>query len=112
MKNHPARYLNVALGFWLLVSTFLWAHSSAQFVVTWLTGVAMTFFGLIALGIPRFEIVNVVLGAWLVVSAFALPRIGAATNRNSVIVGLLVVILGFVGSERSLVHHRPAHAAV
>ena len=30
----PARYVNLVLGAWTLVSTFLWRHSEPQFLVT------------------------------------------------------------------------------
>jgi len=110
MRNHPARYFNVALGFWLLVSTFLWPHSAAQFTVTWISGVVATFFALVSLGLPRLRVVNVLVGAWLIVSSFALPHVTSGTVVHNVVVGALLVALGLLRTEEAPAGGRAAHA--
>jgi hypothetical protein len=110
MRNHPARYFNVALGFWLLVSTFLWRHDAAQFTVTWLSGVVTTFVALVSLGLPRLRVVNVVIGAWLIVSALALPHSTSGTVVHNVVVGALLVALGLSRTEEAPAGGRAVHA--
>lgn len=97
MSPRDARYLNIALGAWLFISTFLWRHSAQQSTVTWVTGLVIIAVALIALTTPAVRYVNVALGIWLIVSAFSFPRVSSATVWNNAIVGIVVALVALVG---------------
>jgi hypothetical protein len=94
-----ARTVNVLLGIWLFISAFVWNHNLAQRTNTWICGVLVVIFALLATRAPAARFVNVVLGAWLFVSAFFLgPNHG--TVWNNALVGIAVLLLALTPSER------------
>jgi hypothetical protein len=92
-------YLNIIVGIWLFISTFLWRHSPAQFSNTWIMGVIVAGVAALALVWPTIRYLNTLAGTWLSISAFALPTIAAGTRWNNFLVGIIVVTLSLAGAE-------------
>jgi hypothetical protein len=106
--GRQARYINIILGLWMIVSAFLWPHSSSQFTNGWVVGLLSAFAAIIALSAPGARYVNTVLGAWLFVSAWALPRMMVGTAWNDVLVGIAMFVVSLIPSQaqRFGIHHR------
>jgi hypothetical protein len=92
----PARTLNVILGVWLFISAFAWPHTPASFTNTWLVGLLVVIFALIAMRTPSTRYVNTALAIWLFISAFALPRASVATAWNNALCAIAIFILSLV----------------
>ena len=102
MAHRYARYLNIILGLWLVVSAFAWPHAPGQFTNAWMMGVIAAGSAAIALSVPGFRLVNTFVGIWLVISVYALPRFSGATALNNVVVGLLIAIASLAGPGRTV----------
>jgi hypothetical protein len=87
------RYLNVFLGIWLVLSAFLWPHSSGQFWNAISVGFLVAALALLASEtLPEARYVNTILGAWLIISAFTMHAASAGTIWNHFVVGLTVAV--------------------
>ena len=94
-----ARYLNVLVGAWLLVSAFAWRHDQAASANTWICGILVLAFALWALWMPTMQWWNTLIGAWVVFAGFALQHLSAATQWNNVILGVLILLISLVPSQ-------------
>lgn len=103
----PARYLNLAVAGWLLVSAFLWSHSEPQFLVTIFVGAVIAVIAPFEFGPSLARKISAAAGGALVLAAFALPRTSAVTLWHNVIVGLVIVGLSFFGPPHGIVRPRP-----
>lgn len=99
MRDRDARYVNIGLGVYLVLSAFLWTHSSAQFTNTWVIGLIVASSAALALATPAFRYVNTVAGGWLMLSAFLLPRLSMGTLWHNFIAGLVILALSLVGRQ-------------
>jgi hypothetical protein len=82
------RWVNIGLGAWLVLSSFLWEHSAAQFNNDWLVGLAAVFFAFVALRSDLIRYVNTVVAVWLFISAWVLPVVSQATFWNNLLVSV------------------------
>lgn len=82
------RWVNIGLGAWLVISSFLWKHSAAQFHNGWLVGAAAAVFAAIALRSDLIRYVNTVVATWLFISAWVLPVVSQATFWNNLLVAV------------------------
>ena len=103
----PARYLNLGIASWLLVSAFLWRHSEPQFLITVLVGAVVAATAPFEVGPSLVRKVNTACGAVLVLAALALPRTSAWTLWHNVIVGLVIIGISFFGPPHGNVRPRP-----
>ena len=103
----PARYLNLGIAGWLLVSAFLWRHSEPQFLVTILVGAVIAIVAPFEFGPALARKINAAAGAALVLAALALPRTSTLTLWHNVIVGLVIVGISFFGPPHGIVRPRP-----
>ena len=97
MTNKVARYVNMVLGSWVLLSAFVWRHDGVQFLATVLAGavvVAIAPFGLFA---ARARILTLASGAALAAAALLLPHQSMATTWNNAIVGVAIAAVALVG---------------
>jgi hypothetical protein len=85
-QSWSPRNLNIWLGAWLVISSFLWRHSPAQFNNAWLVGAAAAMFAAIALRADVIRYLNTVLAIWLFFSCWALPVDSQATFWNNLLV--------------------------
>jgi hypothetical protein len=103
----PARYLNIALGAWTLVSAFLWRHSEPQFLVTIGVGAILAMVAPFEVGPRRVRTVNIAAGGALLLGALALPHTSTFTVWHNVILGLVIVGVSFFGPPHGKVPPRP-----
>lgn len=103
----PARYLNLGLAGWVLVSAYLWPHSRAQFLVTIAVGALVAIIAPFDLFSRRVRKINMAAGAVLALAAVALPRASAATLWHNVVLGLLIMTVSFFGPPHGHVPPRP-----
>ncbi len=92
----PARTLNVIIGVWLFVSAFTWRHTPASFTNTWILGLLVAIFALIAMRTLAARFVNTALSVWLFIAAFALPHATVATVWNNALCAIAIFILSLV----------------
>ena len=96
--------MNVLMGVWLFLSTFLWAHTTAQMVNALIVGALLVTFGLLGTRVPNVCRLNSVLAVWLFISAFVLPRetiarAGALTLSTSIFIAIVVFIFSLPALE-------------
>jgi len=92
----PARTLNVILGVWLFVSAFAWPHGPAAFANTWIVGLLVAIFALVAMRTPLARWINTALSIWLFISAFALPHANVAVVWNNGLCAIAIFILSLI----------------
>jgi hypothetical protein len=100
------RWINVALGAWLIISAFAWPHTSPQFANALIVGAICAVAAAFALRTPQVRFVNVALAIWLFVSSWALPIEHSATIWNGVVASLIMLVAALVPSNRTLAIHR------
>jgi hypothetical protein len=112
-RKVAARAVNVVLAIWLFISAFVWAHTGAQMTNTWILGVIVFVFALLAMRLPAVRYVNALAAIWLFISAFALPRISVGTAWNNALVAICVFFLALAPSEMTRLPSSPhqPHAA-
>jgi hypothetical protein len=103
----PARYLNLVLASWLLVSAYTWHHSEAQFLITILVGAIVAIVAPFELGPPRVRQINMAAGGLLALAAVALPRTSAVTLWHNVLLGAIIAGVSFFGPPHGDVPPRP-----
>ncbi len=102
MEYRKARYLNIALGIWLVVSAYLWRHSSAQLANVWISGLIVARCAAVAITEPGVRFFNSAVGIWLILSSVVLPRVSTATAWNNVLIGAVITLASLVGPRRSI----------
>ncbi len=92
----PARTLNVIIGVWLFVSAFAWRHTFASFTNTWIVGLLVAVFALVAMRTAAARYVNTALSIWLFVATFALAHVSAVSVWNDALCAIAIFILSLV----------------
>lgn len=111
MTHLEARYLNILLGLWLLVSAFVWPLGTAHLVNSWIVGLVAITAAFLSLGMPAARYVCMAAGVWLFVSTVAVFRASAsAMYWNDALIGLALVVLCLAGSRPDVTIRRNTHA--
>lgn len=111
MTHQMARTCNMLLGAWLFLSSFLWLHTAPQHNNAWVVGLIAVIAAAIGFAVPAVRYVNTALAVWLFFSIWILPRANLATTWNSVIVGLIMLFVSFVGSSNTRARAFPQRPA-
>lgn len=98
--NGGARIVNIVLGAWLFISAFLWSHSQAQFVNTWIVGLAIAVVALLGLATGPARYLNTAIAIWLFISVWILPGANTGTRWNNAIVAILVFLFSLAPAEK------------
>ncbi len=96
----PARVLNVLLGIWLLISAFAWPHGTAARTNTWLVGLLVIAFSILATSLPALRWANTALSIWLFVSLWFLPYASIGTRYNDAAVAICVFFVSLAPTWR------------
>jgi hypothetical protein len=88
--------VNIVLGAWLFISTFIWPHAGSSATNTWVVGLLIVIVAIIAMYWPVVRWLNTLLGAWLFISAFVISNIFLATTWNNAIVAILVFLISLM----------------
>jgi hypothetical protein len=91
-----AQLLTAAFGGWLVISAFVWPHSSAETVNTWVSGAVIVAAGLLSVAAPPVRYVNTVVALWVFLAAWALPFASAGTIWNNAFTAAAVLIASLV----------------
>jgi hypothetical protein len=111
MQDQSARVINVILGFWLILSSFVWPHTTTQMGNAWIVGVITIGIALLSFGTPALRYVNTAAGVWLAISSFLFPTISAGTTWNNVIIGLAIALVSLASSHAGSTASRTRHAS-
>ena len=101
MLNRNLRLLNVALGIWVVLSSFLWPRDTGAVANLWVTGVVIIASALAAIRLPNLRFVNTAAGVWLIASMFAWPNYSSPMVWNNALVGAAVALTSLVGPEHA-----------
>lgn len=106
MDIEPARYVNMAIGGWLMLSAFLWHHSEPQFIMTILVGSVLAIVAPFELGSPLVRRITAAAGVALVLATIGLPRTSMATFWHNLLFGLAVIGISFFGPPHGIMRPR------
>jgi hypothetical protein len=101
-----ARYFNLALASWLLVSAFLWPHREAQFLVTVFVGSLVAIVAPFEVGSPLVRKLTAAAGAVLVLATIALPRASMLGGLHNALVGIAIMSVSFFGPPHGIMPRR------
>jgi hypothetical protein len=99
MEGSSVRWLNVLLGAWLFISTWVWPHTQAQATNAIIVGALVVLFAIIAVWAPQVRYANTALAIWLFISAFALVTQSPATRWNHVLVAIAIFFVSLMGTQ-------------
>ena len=102
-----ARYLNLGLASWLLVSVFLWPHSEPHFLVAVFVGALLAVVAPFEMGSPLVRKIATSAGGLLVLATIALPRQSTLTLWHDGLIGLAIVGISFFGPPHGIMPRRP-----
>lgn len=105
---NAARWVNVLVGIWLVVTAFLWEHTEAQFTNAWVVGLLSVGFALIAMSVTWVRYLEALLALWLFVSSWTLDTGAPATLWNNVLVSIAMLFLSLIAGPRPRVHETGA----
>lgn len=107
-----ARGINLLLGFWLLISAFVWGHTVPERANSWIVGALVIAIALVASSVPAARWINTALSAWLFVSVWALPHHSVATRWNNALVAIAVFAISLVpGADQRHTEGAPSSGA-
>ncbi len=86
-----ARWINVVLGAWLIVTAILVGPRAPEFGDHLFLGIGIFLLAFMAMGIPRLRYATAVLGAWAVMSPFVFRYLSAPFAFHDIVLGVLVV---------------------
>jgi heme A synthase len=98
--NNWARYVNIVLGVWLVISAFAWPHTVSQQTNAWVVGLLVATIALVAIARDRVRYLNTALAVWLFISIWALPGVYMATAWNSALVAIGIFMFSLVPDIR------------
>lgn len=93
-----ARVINILLGIWLFLSTFLWPHHPDQVMNGWACGLITVTIAAIAIAQPPARYLNAALAVWIFFSAWVVPSLNAATVWNDALTGIAIFLFAMVPS--------------
>jgi hypothetical protein len=93
---NAARWATLILGSWLFLSAFLWPHTQDLQTDTWLVGMFVVTFSLLAMALPGARKLNAVVAAWLLVSSLLLGRATPGTLVHNVVLAIAIFGLSLV----------------
>ena len=100
------RIANFLLGFWLVVSVYLWPHAAGERTNVVILGVLLAVVAVWAMFVHYIHFANVVIGALLFVSTVTTPHASVATTWTQIVVAVAAIVLSIVPSTWALVSRR------
>ena len=94
-----ARYANMVLGIWLVISAFAWPHTPQGQTDAWAIGMMVFVFALWALLNPAVRWLNALLAVWLFFTAISIPAASRATPIHDAIVAVVIFLLSWVPGD-------------
>lgn len=97
-----ARWLNVILGVWMVLATWVLPATAQARTNGFWTGLAVIVFAVAATKVSPLRFINTGMGLWLVASPFILAYEAYGATINSVVVGLAVMALSVIPNMRRI----------
>ncbi|MEJ2565180.1 MAG: SPW repeat protein [Gammaproteobacteria bacterium] len=111
MRQRWEDWINFAFGIWLFLSPWFLNYTlSGEAWNAHITGIAFVVFALWALSAPRpwEEWINTVISVWLIISPWIIGFSSPAVPWNSVIVGVIVLVISLEATRPSRQSHAMA----
>jgi hypothetical protein len=97
MAGGTPRVVNIALGAWLFLSTFLWPHTNAQATNSWLCGALIIVLSAVSNRYANARYGTAAVAVWLFISVWALATRTPATFWNNLLVSIAVFFVSLMG---------------
>lgn len=103
--------INLVLGVWLMISTFVWPHSDLQRVNCIAVGLLIALVAVGSLWVPAMSCVDTLPAVWLLAGALFLVHGSGITPYHNAIIGALVIfasttpLVAFTHTERTAYQH-------
>jgi hypothetical protein len=103
----PARYLNMGLASWLLISAYVWRHAEPQFLFATFVGAVVAIVAPFGVNSPLARKICMAAGGLLALGAVALPHASWVGFWHNLIIGLLIAGIAYLGPPHGRVPIRP-----
>lgn len=112
-RTWPARIIQIAIGAWLILSTFLWPHLRLQSMVAWSAGGLTILLSLGSAFVSPLRLLLGLVGFWLFIGTFMQQAL-IGTLVNNFLCAVAIVLLSFAPTGdmsifRRAQHRREAH---
>ena len=97
-----ARVVNLLLGVWLFISAFVWPHTAGERLETWILGICIVVFSLVAMSYQPARWLNTLAAIALFFATLAVPHSNIGTMWNNIIIAVVVFLLSFVGGMEGM----------
>jgi len=94
--GNAARFVNAVVGAWVFLSAFLLPQSAPSRTNTWVCGLLVVLFALIAMRAPAARFVNTAIALWLFITAFSLPAVSEASVWSNWISGVVIFFVSLM----------------
>jgi len=101
LMNRNLNLVTVALGLWVVITTFFFRTTTPTFVNAWVTGVVIVVSALVGLRIPAARYISAAAGVWLIASMFAWPNYTSPMIWSNFFVGAAVTLVSMVGPQEA-----------
>jgi hypothetical protein len=101
MLHKNLRFMIVALGAWVVISSFLWRQDSAIFWNGVVTGLVVVVSALLSSWAPGLRLVSTAAGVWLIASMFAWPNYASPAVWMNAFVGAAIALIALVRPEHA-----------
>ena len=101
VMNRNLSLVIMALGLWVVITTFFFRTTTPTFVNAWVTGVVIVVSALIGLRVPAVRYISAAAGVWLIASMFAWPNYTSPMIWSNFFVGAAVTLVSMVGPQEA-----------
>ena len=96
-----ARWANISLGVWLVLSALLWEHTRLSMANTGLVGLSIALTAALATVMVPMRLVNSALAIWLLVSTLLIDHLHPATAWHNSVIAVVVFALSLLTPGRA-----------
>lgn len=100
--------IDFVLGVWLFISAFVWPHSSASQLNSWIVGALIAILAAWGAFVPRVRVVNSLLALWLFFSSIAITHVTGGSLWNNLIIAIIVFFVSLVPTGPAIRAGAPA----
>lgn len=100
--------IDFVLGVWLFISAFVWPHTSASQLNTWIVGLLIAIFAAWGAFVPRVRLINSLIALWLFFSTIAIAHVTGGTLWNNLIIAIIVFFVSLVPTGPAMRARAPA----
>jgi hypothetical protein len=90
------RWVNFAIGIWLIISAFAWPHTAGAQTNTWILGALIAIASIWAMFAPSARFLNTLFAIWLFFATLVVHHTSSATLWNNLIAAAVVFVLSLI----------------